>query len=188
VAERQELILNTILSRCQIVQAPALSDEEVAAGLQRLLHLPEEKARQFARLASGDLIEAMKLARQSEGDHARLFLQWMRLCYKGSGKELVDWVNEISTTGREAQKHFLRYALHFSRELIAHSAGGQAPRLGEQETLTAKRMEKVFSPGKVSEMSGLFGEHIYFIERNANPKILFLDLSLQMHAIMRADS
>jgi DNA polymerase-3 subunit delta' len=187
VAERQELILNTILSRCQLVQTPGLTDEMVRTGLQHLLKVDKEQAEQFARLASGNLTEGLKLAQQSEGNHARLFLQWMRICYRGQAAELVEWANGLSKkTGREEQKHFLRYALHFSRELIASSKGQQLPRLGEKEAETAKNMEKVFSPAKVSEMAGLFNEHIYFIERNANPKILFLDLSLQMHRLMRS--
>jgi DNA polymerase-3 subunit delta' len=100
VAERQELILNTILSRCQLVQTPGLTDEMVRTGLQHLLKVDKEQAEQFARLASGNLTEGLKLAQQSEGNHARLFLQWMRICYRGQAAELVEWANGLSKKNR----------------------------------------------------------------------------------------
>ena len=61
VAENSDLILNTILSRCQIVKINQLSDEEVVEGLKLKKEISEEKAQSLSHLVDGDLNEAMKL-------------------------------------------------------------------------------------------------------------------------------
>jgi DNA polymerase-3 subunit delta' len=106
VAEEQERILNTILSRCQLVRVHPLTDEEVAAGLVARTPLSEEAALAIAQLTSGNLNEALHLASQADDDQAASFLDWMRRCYKGLPGELVEWVNDFAGQGRENQKHF----------------------------------------------------------------------------------
>eukprot|EP00903_Cladosiphon_okamuranus_P000395 g393.t1 len=118
VAENQELILNTILSRCQLVKINALQDEEVAQGLQDKKGLAPEKALAIAQLVAGNFNDALKATEQEESDQAVRFLDWMRRCYKGQPRELVEWVDGFAGAGRENQKHFLRYALHFWREFL----------------------------------------------------------------------
>lgn len=55
----------------------------------------------------------MTLARQAENDNAQAFLEWMRKCYNGNGVDLVTWTDKFAGIGREKQKLFLRYGLHF---------------------------------------------------------------------------
>lgn len=47
-------------------------------------------------------------------------------------------------------------------------------------------MAKVLNFEKIAQIAAIFNENIYFVERNANPKILFLDTSIQLHKIMKA--
>ena len=114
VAERQELILNTILSRCQIVNVRGLNDEDIQAGLAQK-HVGQDQAARIAYLANGNYNEALKLVHHSENDHAQLFLQWMRNGYQGNPVKMVEWSENFAGQGRENQKHFLQYALHFLR-------------------------------------------------------------------------
>ena len=79
VAENQERILNTILSRCQLIQINGLTDEEISSGLLDR-GVPKEDAMAVAHLADGDLNEALRLASNEENDNAGLFLNWMRSC------------------------------------------------------------------------------------------------------------
>lgn len=187
VAENQELILNTILSRCQIVKINPLQDEEVAQGLVEKLNIQAEDALKIARLSDGDFNEAMSLVDNSEKDNAKLFLEWFRLCYKGNGKELVTLTDTLSKLGRENQKYFLTYSLHFLRELLVLSATGLSDnvRLQDTEKQTALNMSKVIGFRKVEQISDLINHAIFHIERNANPKILFLDTSIKLHKVLR---
>ncbi|MEK7257269.1 MAG: hypothetical protein AAB316_21120, partial [Bacteroidota bacterium] len=193
VAQNQELILPTIISRCQLVKVSRLSDEDVEEGLVARMALPLEKARSIAQLADGDFNEALKIAAQPESDHSSLFLDWLRKCYVGNGVEMATWVEKFADLGRENQKQFLRYALHFLREYLVlkttanpnPDSSGLTVRLLPKELATAQNLTKVLGFGQVQRIVKLFDDCAYFIERNANQKVLFLDASIQLNKILK---
>ena len=186
VAENQELILNTILSRCQMIKINALNDEDIVEGLTKNESLEIENAQSIAHIASGNYFEALKLAGNVENDNAKLFLEWMRKCYIGNGVELVTWVEKFAGIGRENQKHFVRYALHFMREyLVVKMTGRQNVRLQDIELKTAINLTKVIEFEQIQKITALLDDCFYYIERNANPKILFLDASIKMNKILK---
>ena len=185
-AENQELILNTILSRCQLVSLPPLSDEEVEQGLIRQKGLDPGKAQAAAQLANGNFLEALSLVQDMESDHASRFLDWLRHCYRGNGAVLAPWVEDFSRLGRENQKHFFRYGLHFFREFLALKlTGAERARLRQAELETARRLSDVLSYEQIEPIVHLFNDCIYHIERNANQKVLVLDASIRMHRFMK---
>ncbi|MEO6759320.1 MAG: hypothetical protein ABIO24_07680 [Saprospiraceae bacterium] len=187
VAENQEAILNTILSRCQLVKTENLSDEEVAAGLQARRGLDAQRARQIAFLAGGDFHFALTVADTPDNDDAKLLLEWLRKCYMGKPVELVRWTEQFAQLGRENQKQFLQYGLHFLRELLSLVAtGNTALRLRADELATAQNLSKVLDFEKIARIVTLFNDNIYYIERNANPKILFLNTSILMNRILKS--
>lgn len=187
VAENQELILNTILSRCQLVKTDLLSDEEVAEALHQQMGMESGRARQVAFLAGGNFGAARVLAENPDNDDARLLLDWLRRCWRGNAVEMVRWTEDFAKLGRENQKQFLHYGLHFLREMLALIATGDAAlRLRPDELATAQNMAKVLNFEKIAQISALFNDNIYFVERNANPKILFLDSSIQLNRIMKS--
>lgn len=186
VAENPDLILNTILSRCQLIKIPALTDEEVKMGLMQQANATETEAMRIALLAEGDFALARQIVHQQESDNAKLFVDWMRKCYLGNGVELVQWVESFATLGREKQKYFIQYALHFLREyLVLKMTGGQKVRLLDNELKTASNLTKVIEWEQAERLITLLNDSFYYIERNANPKILFLDVSINMHKILR---
>lgn len=186
VAENADLILPTILSRCQMVKTDPLSDAEIAEGLQDRRSLDPNRARQIAFLANGDLNQALQLADNPENDDANLLLDWLRKCWRGNGVELVRWTENFAKLGRENQKQFLYYSLHFLRELLTMVvANNPQARLRPDELQTAQNMTHVLTFDKIADMVRILNENIYYIERNANPKILFLDTSIQMNHILK---
>ena len=185
-AENQDLILNTILSRCQLVKTGFLSDDEVTEGLQQKRGLDASRARQIAFLADGDFNVALQIADNPENDDARLLLDWLRKCWRGNGVELVKWTDNFAKLGRENQKQFLHYGLHFLREMLAIVVTKNPDaRLRPEELQTAQNMANVLDFGKITRMVQILNDNIYYIERNANPKILFLDTSIQLNRILK---
>lgn len=186
VAENQDLILNTILSRCQLVKLDPLTDEEVAQGLMDQRGLSRERAQQIAFLSGGDFGAALSVADTPANDDAQLLLDWLRKCWRGNAVEMVRWTEEFARLGRENQKQFLQYGLHFLREMLALvSTGNHTLRLRPEELTTAQNMAKVLDFDKIAQIAELINDNVYYIERNANPKILFLDTSIRMNRIMK---
>lgn len=186
-AENQEAILNTILSRCQLVKTDLLSDEEVAQGLEQRRGIDASRARQVAFLAGGDFGVALGLADNPDNDDAHLLLDWLRKCWRGHPVELVKWTENFSQLGRENQKQFLQYGLHFLREMLfLLTTRDTNLRLRPEELSTAQNMAKVLDFEKITQLVSLLNDNIYYIERNANPKTLFLDTSIAMHGIFKS--
>lgn len=187
VAQNAEQILNTILSRCQLIKVNALSDAEIITGLQQKYPgLAAEKVDSIAYMSAGDFNEAIKLAEAKENDHVALFLDWLRKAYVGNGVELVAWSEAFAKLGRENQKQFFQYALHFLREFLQLKLVPEKPsRLGAKELKTGKNLVKVLSIEQVTEMVQLFTDAAYYIERNGHPKIIMLDVSIQLTIIMK---
>ena len=186
VAQNQELILNTILSRCQLVKASRLSDEEVEACLVTLKGISSEKACSIAHLAAGNFNEALNIAAQPLKDNSNLFLDWLRKCYQGNGVEMAAWTETFADLGRENQKQFLQYALHFMREYLhLKTTGNDQVRLLPEELKTAQNLSKIIGFGQIERIAKLFNDCSFHIERNANQKLLFLDASIQLNKILR---
>lgn len=185
VAEKAELILNTILSRCQLLKVNKLSDEELLAGLSTL-DIEGQDAMELVHLSDGNFNEAQKLIGKLENDNANWFVEWFRICYKGSPTELVKWVDRFSKIGRENQKHFIHYALFFMRELmVIQLMGNNKARLQAKELQVAEKMSLAVNFDQIEQIKKLLDETFYYVERNANPKVLFLDLSVRIHRVLR---
>ncbi len=190
IAHDSDQVLNTILSRCQIVKFGALKDTEIAAALQQRNQVSEEKANSIAHLADGSFSEAQSILQHADDENSvnrsALFLDWLRKCYLGDGVAMTKLSEALAKLGREPQKFFLRYGLHFFREfLFFKTTGTENVRLLPSELETARKMNQVLDFEKVEKITQLFSDCIYHVERNANPKVLFLDASIQLNKIFR---
>lgn len=186
VAENVELILNTILSRCQILKFKPLSDSEIIEELESK-GLDSDKASGIAHLSNGNLNQALALITDSENDNALLFLEWLRICYLGKPREIITWSDKFAAIGRENQKYFFDYGLFFLREyMVLKLTGNDNVRLSERELKTAKNLTKVIEYGQIEPISIILTDAAFHISRNANPKILMTDITARMNKILRA--
>jgi DNA polymerase-3 subunit delta' len=185
VAQNQDQILNTILSRTQLVKIPSLGFEEVKHYSIEERGVPAQTAEQAAYLSCGNLTEAMSmLHNESNGFHAS-FVQWLRLCFGNKGLEIMPFVEQVSKSGRENQKNFLRYGISYIRECCLILSGAESlVHLPAAEKETAKKMSSVMTIPMAEAISEVLEKAHYSIERNANPKILFLDVSLQIVRVL----
>jgi len=188
VAENSEDILPTILSRCQIIRIGAIADEAVVEGLMRRVEgMTREKAWELALPADGNFNTAVQLSEEAEGiSYGDLFIEWMRSCFRRPGGiQRLKIIEMLADLGREPQKHLLSYGLHFLREMLVHSISDSLPvRLQGQEFVSSKKLMELLNPEKVGEIAELLSDCQYHVERNANPKVLFFYISMQIHRIM----
>ena len=187
VAEQPDQILNTILSRCQLVKLYALPDEVVSAALTAKGYAKGNRARTLAFLAGGSYNAALQLLEAAELNHSEAFVDWLRRIYKGHPVEVVGWVEAFAKAhGREAQKQFLQYGLIFLREMLVLSVRGpEAARLPEAELATAAKLNQLLDFEQLAQLSDWLSEAAYYIERNAHPRVLFLALSVRAHRLLR---
>jgi DNA polymerase III subunit delta' len=185
VAENEEKILPTILSRCQLVKIPSLQTTEVEKALIERANCTEETARQVASICEGNYREALQLLQHSEEDWQSLAKDWLKFIIRRMLPEQVKWVDEMSKLGREKQKQFLRYFNHLLEQSIRIKVLGiDQVHLPENEKDFAVRINKIANVSQQEAIVEELDKASYYIERNANGKMLFQALSIKLHHII----
>lgn len=185
VAENESQILPTILSRTQLVKIPALTTAEVAAALEQRAKLPAEQARQIAAVSEGNYREALLLLQHAEEDWQGLLRDWLNAILKTGPAAQVKWVDDASKLGREKQKQFLRYFNHLLEQAIRLQALGEANMtLPGNEKDFAARLNKIATIEQQQAMIQELDNAIFYIERNANAKLLFHALTIKLYHII----
>ena len=188
VAESQDKMLATILSRTQLVKIPRLGLDEVSEYLRTKEGLPPDSAQNLAHLSEGNVAKALTLKGNQEETSFNLenFIQWMRLCYQRNIVDTVDWVDGIASSGRETQKQFLQYSLNMFRQcIVGHYSNGNLVVLTPEQDGFLKKFAPFINSKNIVALTENFNEAHYHLERNANPKITFLDLSLKVFALLK---
>lgn len=185
VAESEELILQTILSRTQLVKIPLLENAEVEHALIERNQTSVEQARQVAGIAQGDYHEALQLLQHAEEDWLSLLREWMNVTLKENQPGQVKWIEEAAKLGREKQKQFIRYYTHLLEQCVRLRILNESSTLSASEADFAKRLNKIVSVTQQHAILTELDKASYYIERNANPKILFHALTIKMLHIIR---
>ena len=188
VAEDQEQIITTIRSRTQIVKLPRLKEKEIAAYLETEKGISANDSIIIAHLAEGDLGKAFHLiSEQTEANfNFENFVNWMRLCYQRNIAKSIDWVDLIAASGRENQKSFLMFCLNMFRQcIIGHYAGSELVVLTDEQNAFLSKFSPFINSKNIVGLTTAFNEGHYHIERNANAKILFLDLSIKTFSLLQ---
>ncbi|HWB63428.1 MAG TPA: hypothetical protein VG603_07960 [Chitinophagales bacterium] len=194
LVENIEQVLNTVISRTQIIKVNAIDSDDVKAGLLQRFETDAETAERIARISDGNFNAALTFAGGADSENDKLLRSWLLCCFnlkqKPSGdnaKNLIDWVDDFAKLGRENQKIFLKYALFFIRECALVALTGTSEKLYGDELIFAQRLSKYLGPEQVETMSGLFNRMYYHIERNANPKILFMANSFKIASVFKGE-
>src|SRR5262249_37151554 len=144
------------------------------------------RAKNISRLAEGNYNLAVKLL-QSETSESTTepFLTWMRLCYSLNYKELISWTEKMQEKKREGQKNFLAQALDICRQCVLMNYGDTIlVRISENEIGELKKFSAFLNAGNAPQIMERLSSAYHHIERNANPKILFMALSLEMNKLL----
>jgi len=188
VAENESQILPTILSRCQLVKIPALAAEDIAYGLETRSGLAKEQASQVAAISSGNYREALQVLQHAEEDWQSMLRDWLNAILKTGPVAQVKWVEEIAKLGREKQKQFLRYFNHLLEIAIrTRFSAGEADlsvfgTSGEIDF--ANRLNKIADIAQQQAIVEELDKASYYIERNANAKMLFQALTIKLYHII----
>lgn len=186
VSNDSERLLTTILSRTQIVKIRTFSDPELKTILEIMHGIDEKSANQVVRLSDGNINSALSLLSEIESDSQKIFGEWMRHCYMHDFSSLVDSSDIFQKMTKEEQKALLLYGLQMMRETLVSSVGVEKiVRIQGEEKIFVDNFDKVMSFGKTERIIDLLNTEYFHLERNANAKILFLDLSLRIAQILR---
>ena len=192
VAENETMILPTILSRTQLVKIPALSATAIEVALELRAGVKIEKATKIAAICGGNYREALNLLQHADDDWLAMLREWLNMIVKRNLPAQVKWIEEISKQGREKQKQFLQYFNHLLELAIRQGIIADADETANQERSSeldfANRLNKLCSVHQQEAIINELDKASYYIERNANGKMLFHALSIKLYHIISNNS
>jgi len=193
IAQKTDLILPTILSRCQIHQFMPISFDHIKTSLINLKSLDETTAIKIAHQANGSWAKALEVHEKnnSNADFQKYFISWVRIAFaaksnKKSIQELIKWSEEMATKGREAQKQFLLFALETFRQAMLINYQNKSLSYFDFSSFgfELSKLAPFIHSQNIEDIYKIITDSTYFIERNANPKLLFLDLSINLTKLL----
>ncbi len=179
-------LLETIISRCQLIKVPAIDEASLAGALINNAGATPETARQVAAVSDGNYFEALQLIEHIDGNQHTLLRNWMNTLVVYKPVAQIKVIEEIAALGREKQKQFLKYFIHclqLSIRLLAENntvEKNESPEMNFAQILTG-----FASIEQQNAIAGELTQTIYYIERNANPKIQFQALSIKITNIIK---
>lgn len=191
VTESTENMLATVLSRTQLLKVPRHSDEEV---LNYLMNrgVEQVRAKMISNLVDGNINDALQLVEYVEDSeqNALNFVQWVRLCFSALQvkdiNKLVQWSEMMAKLGRESQKSFLLFASNVMRDALMKNYGVEKMMKMNVSghNFTMEKFAPFIHADNCMEIISELNLAQLHIERNANPKILFLDTSFKIARLL----
>ena len=164
VCEEPELLLDTIKSRTQRIDIKRIDDADIEQALIALENLD---------------------AGNENRAFLDMFIMLMRLAYQRDIRELKKWSEVIASYGREKQRRFISYTMSLVRENFMYNF--QVPELCfmtlEEETFSRK-FARFINEANVIDINDLLQKARRDIGQNANARIVFFDLALQMIVLL----
>ena len=183
VAENDALILQTILSRTQLIKVPILTSTEIEAALELRRGIPVAKAQQIAATAEGNYHEALQQLQHADDDWEVLLRDWLNCILRTGPAAQSKWVEEVAKLGREKQKQFLKYFTHLVQLSVRGSVSPQ--QLSDSAaTDFILKFNKLCDFTQKEAIAEELDKAAYYIERNANAKMLFHALTIRLYHII----
>ncbi len=188
LCEEPEKLLDTIRSRTQRIDVRRISTDAIEEALVQQRGLDEETAHRVARVSNGSWLRAIEAL--SMGNENRMFLDMfimlMRLAFTRNLKELKRWSESVGGYGREKQKRMLTYFMQQVRENFMYNF--HVPELSymtQDEEEFSKKFARFINEANVVEITELLDRALRDIGQNANAKVVFFELALQMIILLR---
>jgi DNA polymerase-3 subunit delta' len=191
VAESESEILSTILSRTQLIKVPALEPADIEAALAQKKAGTPERLKIIANASNGNYREALHLLQHADEDFHGLLREWLNASLKNQVIGQVKLIEEIGRLGREKQKQFLRHFTHLLEQAVRMEVSGEDARVRMLEAMSqgendfVSRLNKIMSLAQKEAIAEELDKATYYIERNANAKILFHALTIKIYHIVK---
>ena len=191
VSENHDQILNTILSRTQLVKIPRIQDKYLLEALMNQYGVSEITARRALLHGNGNYYEIVKYTTENEQNEItfELFLKWLRVSFSGNTSKIISVLQEISSMNREKLKYFLNYAQKFFRNCLLQNTGNvKLINMTETEFESMQKISVYVTPKTFTSLNTELEKAIFQIGRNAYIPILMLDLSFIVHKLLKIES
>lgn len=187
VSEAPEQLLETIRSRTQRIDVHPIATADIEQALVSRRAIEPDVARRVARVSNGSWLRAVETLNTDNENRQFLdmFIMLMRLAYQRNVRDLKAWSDSVCAFGREKQRRMLAYFISQVRENFIYNFHN--PELNYQtqdEENFSRNFARFINEANVIPISELFDRALRDIGQNANGKIVFFDMALQMIVLL----
>lgn len=187
IAESSDLLLPTIISRCNIQKVLPLKSEEVKNYLSaKIENKSEEELNRAVTFSGGDLIEAKRYLDDEESDFPmevnllnflRGLINFGERKFSNINKALVQ-ADLIAAQSKTTQRKFLDYFQYFLRQVIIYKINNHC-QLNTGLLNAAKHFSVALDIDQIEAWSEIIDKNYHALEGNANVKISFVSLAIE---------
>jgi DNA polymerase-3 subunit delta' len=192
ITENYDKVLNTILSRSQLIKLSKYPDEIVRNELIGRYQIPVSKAANITRFVDGNFFHALKAAKEeSEYDYTEEYAELMRnafmVVHKKAGLEKLEaWVSKAAKQSRDNQIEFFKYCLNMTRQsMFANFNEEKLINVSDEENDFLSKFSPFINETNAINITEEINRSIRHIERNGNPNIVLLDMAFNIGKMLR---
>jgi DNA polymerase-3 subunit delta' len=193
ISESIDDLLQTIISRCQVVDFLALPEQVITDALIATHKVEANLAKKIAHQCEGNYNKALHLLHKDDDDSVfeEWFINWVRAAFKAKGNasviaDLISWSTTIAKEGRETQKNFLQFCIQFFRQalLLNYKATDLVYLEPNFENFKLEKFAPFVHGNNIADIFKELEDAIYHIERNGNSNIILTDLSIKLTRLL----
>lgn len=193
ISESIDDLLQTIISRCQVVDFLALPEQVITDALIATHKVEGNLAKKIAHQCEGNYNKALHLLHKDDDDSVfeEWFINWVRAAFKAKGNasviaDLISWSTTIAKEGRETQKNFLQFCIQFFRQalLLNYQATDLVYLEPNFENFKLEKFAPFVHGNNIADIFKELEDAMYHIERNGNSNIILTDLSIKLTRLL----
>lgn len=182
-----DAVLPTVISRCQLIPCPSLTQEEIRQGLITHEQMDEPDARYLSRIAAGNY----SLTRFYDAETLRLtrnqVVDFLRFAFARDAKNIIavsrSWNSDLNQEGQITLMNSLEV---FIRDLMIYSATGNEDLVTNSDQLeTIRKFCSSLAEARLDEMIDEVSAVRILLQQNVNASLAFTVLANRFSALMR---
>lgn len=184
---KKELLLPTILSRCQILECEPLNEDLIANTLIKMNNVAPEDARLIAQFAQGSYSKALEFLSEDMKSYRELMVDALRKVLRPQNfrLELLEIVEQIvKMNDKNKYETLLILLILWLRDAYAIQKSKINDYVINQDNIdTLRKFLSKFSDKEIQCAIELVEKAIYQIKRNVQPHLIFINLFLNLRDI-----
>lgn len=191
VSNNKDRIIETVLSRSQQIYITDFTAGQVAKTLEKNFSIPSHIAVEVSNISNGDISKALALAEQKnqpttfQSERLKFFQDWMRYSYKKDFIGLIQLSEVFQKYNTDDQKDFFRHAMQMMKNVcfILLGLDGDIGSIGSTDIDFLRKLSPSLTLSSAKNIINSLDHACYHLDRNANAKVLFMNLSLRVEFI-----
>ncbi|MGC8595122.1 MAG: ATP-binding protein [Candidatus Kryptoniota bacterium] len=183
---KKNMLLPTIISRCQTIRFDLLKEDEIVSALMERLNIDEADARLKARLASGSLSKAMELFKTDILEMREESLEILREIYAFDYAKFSSRSRKFLEERDPVRAAVLLQMLQIwlrDAAIINYGLSDKAINLDRLEVL--KKVSESFDKNGILQASARIDRSMAEINGNVNLALVFVNLFLDLSALLK---